>query len=176
MGFAISFRSDHPSAEVIRTLWGEVERFEDEPSMALLGYPPHVTLAIYEGDAVSEEQVRAALEHASRQLGALTLTFDAIGTFGDPPAVLWAAPRPSLSLADAHAAIHDAIDPRHCRAHYRPGSWVPHCTLGMQIRADQTKAVLSFAAAFRGPIDVIFEALDCVAFPRLAPIALCKLP
>lgn len=176
MGFAISFQSDHPSAEPIRALWREVEHFEDAPSMAPLGYPPHVTLAIYEGDSVEEGQVRNALDHASRHLKALILTFDTIRSFEGSTTVLWASPRYCRNLVDTHAAIHAAIDPKHCRPHYRPGMWIPHCTLGMRITGDRKRAALSYAAAFKGVIDVTFDALDCIAFPSLAPVALRKLP
>lgn len=176
MGFAISFQSDHPSAESIRELWREVEHFEDAPSMALLGFPPHVTLAIYESDSVQEWQVLDALDHASRHLKALILTFDAIRSFEGSTTVLWAAPRHCRDLVDAHAAIHAAIDPRHCRRHYRPGLWIPHCTLGMRIRDDRKTAALSYAAAFQGVIDVTFDALDCIAFPSLTPVTLRRLP
>jgi len=175
IGFAISLRSDHPSADRVRELWREVERLEDEPSMALLGYPPHVTLAIYEADSVREVEVRAALDQASRDLRAITLTFDAIRTFGGPPMVLWASPRPNTILQDVHGAVHAVIDPVHCRPHYRPGAWVPHCTLATSVRDDRREAALAFAEAFRNEIEVTFDALDRIYFPPVAPFDLRKL-
>ncbi|MCA3565173.1 MAG: 2'-5' RNA ligase family protein [Methylocystis sp.] len=143
--------------------------------MALLGYPPHVTLAIYDGDAVGEAEVRAALDEASRNLRSITLTFDAIRTFGGPPMVLWASPRPSTILSDIHDAIHAVIDPVHCRPNYRPGAWVGHCTLATSVRNDQREAALSFAEAFRKEMEVTFDAIDCIRFPPLAPFELRKL-
>lgn len=176
MGFAISLRSDHSSAEAVRALWRDVERFEDQPSMALLGYPPHVTLAIYDSDAVSEAETREALHRASQNLRALHLTFDAIRTFNGPPMVLWAAPRPSTVLQAVHTAVHAVIDPVHCRRHYRPETWVPHCTLGTQVKNNQREAALSFASAFQSEIEVIFDALDCISLPPIAAVDMRKLP
>ncbi|MBN9442291.1 2'-5' RNA ligase family protein [Bosea sp. (in: a-proteobacteria)] len=176
MGFAISFRSDHPSAEPVRALWRQVEGFEDAPSMALLGYPPHVTLAIYDDDAVGEELVKDALERAGRDLKALTLTFDAIRIFEGSPMVLWASPQPCTALSHAHEAIHATVGPAYCRPHYRPGAWVPHCTLGMRIGKDRADAARSFAVSFQGVIDVTFDVLDCVAVPSLAPVESRRLP
>lgn len=144
--------------------------------MALLCYPPHVTLAIYDDDAVQEAQVRDALDQASRNLRAVTLTFDAICSFDGPPMVLWASPRPSAVLRDIHEAIHATIDPASCRPYYRPGAWIPHCTLGMQIRADRREAALAFAREAGSVFDVVFDALDGIHFPPIAPFELRKLP
>lgn len=175
MGFAISLRSDHPSADNVRALWRVVERFEEEPSMARLGYPPHITLAIYDVDAVTDADARAALDHATRNLSALTLIFDAIRSFDGPPMVLWASPHPSKILSDIHMAVHAVIDPGHCRPYYRPGAWVPHCTLATMVKNDRREAALSFAKAFQHEVEVTFDALDCVYFPPIAPFELRKL-
>lgn len=143
--------------------------------MALLGYPPHITLAIYDDEAVREAEVRDALDRASENLRAVTLTFDGIASFDGPPMVLWASPRPSAVLLDIHEAIHAAIDPANCRPHYRPGAWKPHCTLGMQVRDDRREAALAFAREASSVFDVIFDALDCVYFPPISPFAWRKL-
>ncbi len=175
MGFAISLRSDHPSAGSVRALWSDVQRFEYRPSMALLGYPPHITLAIYDDDAVREAEIRRALDNASKNLRAVTLTFDAICSFDGPPMLLWASPRPSAVLRTIHGAIHAAINPTSCRPHYRPGAWKPHCTLGTQVRDDQREAALAFARRASSVFDVIFDSLDCIDFPPVAPFELRKL-
>lgn len=175
MGFAISLRSDHPSADRIRALWSKVEPFEDEPSMRLLGYPPHVTLAIYDDDGVREEEVREALGRAGRSLRALTLTFDAVCSFEGPPMDLWARPRPNAALQEIHRTIHAAIDPAACKPHYRPGTWIPHCTLGTQVREDRREAASAYAARPRDPFEVTFDALDAIRFPPIAPLELRRL-
>jgi len=143
--------------------------------MALLGYPPHVTLAIYDDGAVQEAEMRGVLDQASKNLRAVTLTFDAIGSFDGPPMVLWASPRPNAVLRGIHEAIHSAIDPALCRSHYRPGAWIPHCTLGTQIRDDRRAAALAFSREASSVFDVVFDALDCIYFPPVAPFELRKL-
>jgi 2'-5' RNA ligase len=176
MGFAICLRSDHPSGRLIRVLWREVEKFEARPSMALLGYPPHITLAIYDDGAVREANVLDALDQASQNLRALTLTFEGVRTFDGPPLALWASPRPSTSLQGLHDAIHAVVDPTYCRPHYRPGAWKPHCTLAMEVRDDQREAALAFAASVSTEFEVTFDGLDCIYFPPVAPLKLRKLP
>ncbi|MBK3410552.1 MAG UNVERIFIED_CONTAM: 2'-5' RNA ligase family protein [Methylobacterium ajmalii] len=175
MGFAISMRSDHPSAGIVRALWDVVQQFEDRPSMSLLGYPPHVTLAIYDGEVVEENEVRRALDEASRDIGALTLTFDAIRSFDGPPMVLWASPRPNVVLRKVHEAIHATIDPMSCRPHYRPGTWKPHCTLSTQVRSDRHEDALAYARNASSAFDVTFDAIECIYFPPIKSFDLRKL-
>ena len=49
-----------------------------------------------------------------------------------------------------HQAIHAVIDPSLCRPYYRPGAWVPHCTLGMAIPPERRAAAEAFAGSFAG--------------------------
>lgn len=176
MGFAISLRSDHPSAGAVYSLWDQIGLLENQPSMASLNYPPHITLAIYDGDVVSTTEAQAALQLAARELDTLTLTFNFICNFAGPPMVLWADPQPKIILQRIHSNIHSSINPIQCRPYYRPGSWTPHCTLGTNIKADQQETALSFAAGFEGGMAVCFDALDLISFPPLTPVEMIKLP
>ena len=176
MGFAVSLRSDHPSAQSIQSLWKAVERFEDKPSMTELGYPPHVTLAIYDDPAVTIDLMRDVMGRVSSNLTAVTLTFDTLRHFEGPPLVLWASPRPNPDVLSIHDAVHRLVDPLFCRPHYRPGAWTPHCTLGTRIGSEQRAAALAFSSGFRGSFEVVFDGLDCISFPPLAAVDLRKLP
>jgi hypothetical protein len=49
MAHAICLKAYNSSGDPIRTLWAEFGRFEPTSSMAALNYPPHITLAIYDG-------------------------------------------------------------------------------------------------------------------------------
>jgi len=135
--------------------------------MRTLGYPPHITFAIYDADEVSDDLSRAAIERAAAGEAELHLEFDRIRTFAGPPLVLRADPRPQDQLMRMHAAIHEIIDPTLCRPHYRPRSWVPHCTLGMAVRADRRDAAVAFAEDFHGGVEARFDVIDCVTFPPL---------
>jgi hypothetical protein len=70
-----------------------------------------------------------------------------------------------------HQNIHSAISPEFCRPHYRPGNWVPHCTLAMRTTPCRNADALAFATAFRGNIRVIFDVVDCVALEPLKVVA-----
>ncbi len=166
MGFALSLRSDNASALAVAALWDRVGAFEETPSMRALDYPPHLTLAIYDSDDVSEQAACAAVAEAVVGQVALRISFD-IRTFQGPPLVLWLAPETKEPLLRLHRAIHSKIDPTLCRSYYRPGHWIPHCTLGTRIRDERNHDALAFAESFRGGLQVQFDAIDCMAFPPL---------
>jgi hypothetical protein len=63
--------------------------------------------------------------------------------------------------------IHSKIDPMLCHPYYRPGHWIPHCTLGTRIREEWQNDALAFAESFGGGMEVLFDAIDCMAFPPL---------
>ncbi len=175
MAFAICLKAANDTAEPIRTLWQEAARFEMRPSMASLDYPPHLTLAVY--DAIDPARLRAVLAEAFAGAPALSLTFARLDYFDTEPLVLWAAPLPLPALHGAHEAVHARIDPALCRPHYWPGAWVPHCTLGMNVRPERRAAAIALAARPIAPFRVTFDVADCVSFPpvvvlgevRLAP-------
>jgi 2'-5' RNA ligase len=144
-------------------LWDQVAGLETAPSMAALDYPPHITLAVY--DNIDPERLRAVLADAFTGASALSLTFGRLDYFDIEPFVLWAVPSPLPALNSAHEAVHARIDPSLCHPHYRPGAWVPHCTLGTKIQPDRRAEAITLAAQPIEPLRVTFDVADCVSFP-----------
>jgi len=176
MALAINIRSDNSSAERIEALWDEVAAFEDQPSMRVLNYRPHFTFAIYDGPEITAETAWGAMLRAVAGEGPLSVRFRRICWFAGPPLVLWAEPEVDETLARWHSSISAAIDPTFSRLHYRPGNWRPHCTLGTQIADDKREDAIAFAQSFTGSITVLFDVVDCVAFPPVRVIAEQGLP
>jgi 2'-5' RNA ligase len=175
MALAINIRADNDSASGIERLWDQVAAFEAAPSMRGLGHPPHVTFAIYES-GIDETTAYDAMQRAAMHQTQLRIAFRRIRWFEGPPLVLWAEPAADQALARMHASISAAIDPAHCRPHYRPGAWTPHCTLGMRITDNRRNDAIAFARSFDRSIEMLFDVMDCVAFPPVRVVAERKLP
>ncbi|MBR0687698.1 2'-5' RNA ligase family protein [Bradyrhizobium manausense] len=171
MALAINIRADNGSADEIERLWDQVGAFEAKPSMRALGYRPHFTFAIYDGPAIDEETAWDAMLAAAAGETQLRIEFTRICWFEGSPLVLWAEPAVDEVLARIHRAVSAAIDPAHCRPHYRPGAWTPHCTLGTAIVDERRNDAIAFALAFDRSIEVMFDVVDCVAFPPVRIIA-----
>src|SRR5690606_11509431 len=91
---------------------------------------PHVSLAVAE--RLDPTAVEAALEGIP-VCPPSPVRFDFVGQFVGR--VLWLGPVPSVELLDHHAAVYARltkagidVDP-----YYRPGSWVPHCTVSLRV-------------------------------------------
>ncbi len=166
MTIAIGLKAANDTADSIRALWDQVSLFEDPPSMVTLNYPPHITLAIY--DDVAPDLLKATLRRSFTGASAVRLTFIRLRFFDSDPLVLWADPSPSPALAQAHAAVHACINPELCHPHYRPGAWIPHCTLGTHIKAEHRADAIALTARSIEPFDVLFDVVDCVCFPPVA--------
>lgn len=176
MALAINIRADNNSAGEIERLWDQVCAFEARPSMRALGYRPHFTFAIYDGPAIDEEAAWDAVLAAVAGETKLRIAFKRIRWFEGSPLVLWAEPAADEALARIHRAVSAAIDPAHCRAHYQPCAWTPHCTLGTAITDERRDDAIAFAMAFDRSIEVIFDVVDCVVFPPVRIVAERRLP
>jgi 2'-5' RNA ligase len=176
MAIAINVRADNDSASEIEKLWDQVAEFEDKASMRALGYRPHFTFAIYDPPAIDEESARQTMLRAARSEAQLRIEFRRIRWFVGPPLVLWAEPVDDAALRRWHASVSAAIDPAHCRLHYRPGHWTPHCTLGTRIVDGKSDDAIAFARSFDRSITVLFDVADCVVFPPVRVVAEQKLP
>ena len=176
MAVAINLRADNVSADEIERLWDQFAAFEDQPSMRALAYRPHLTFAIYDSPQIEEKIAWKAMLCATERATQLSLAFRRIRWFAGPSLILWAEPEANETLGRWHASISSAINPVHCRPHYRPGAWTPHCTLGTRITNERNQDAIAFAKSFDRRIEVTFDVVDCVIFPPVRIVAQQELP
>ena len=166
---AISLSCQNSTGQKIVNLWDAVAAFEDAPSMAALNCPPYITLAIY--DDIDRDLVERAVGQVFREHATIELCFRHIHVFESQPMVLWAKPEPSDLLRGSFKDLHEQIGAGRSRAHYRPGSWVPHCSLGVAISNERAYEAREFAKKPPEEFYVTFDQIDVVTFP---PVHLCR--
>ena len=148
--------------------WRLVDRaaeFEASGSIRALGYAAHLSLGLY--DAAEPGDLSAAIGAVADE-PPLTLRFARIGWFDVGPMVLWLAPDPDERLIDIHRGLHDRIGADRSAAYYRPGDWVPHCTLAAGIDPAKRTGALAFAQTPIGPLDLTFDHIDLVEYPPVS--------
>lgn len=87
---------------------------------------PHVSLAVAETITLTDPSLTARI--AGHRLN---IRMESLGAFAGPQGILFLGVTVTQALLDAHAAIHASItgDGGGPWGHFRPGIWVPHCTL-----------------------------------------------
>ncbi|MGW0503911.1 2'-5' RNA ligase family protein [Micromonospora sp. NPDC003241] len=129
---ALELYLDTVATRRIRVLWDalEAEGVQSLRSLLEQRHRPHVSLAV--APRLDPEQVAAALA-GTTVAAPLRLTFQHAGQFVGR--VLWLGPAPTTELLTHHRLVHDRLSAAGVElvAHYRPGHWVPHCTLSMRV-------------------------------------------
>lgn len=162
MPYGISLKCCNATGVEILKLWDEASVFEPVGSMQELGYPPHLTLAVFEQ---LPGNVSAIMEEVFSAQEKLSITFDAIKYFDNETMVLWAKPRLNHALVNLHVRLHNYFDPLNCHEHYRVGRWVPHCSLATKVPLSAKPAAIGWAESRRLAVAIEFDRADFVQFP-----------
>jgi hypothetical protein len=163
MTYAINIRSDNESSRPLEALWERCGALEGSPSMEALHYPPHISLAIY--DDIDPTELCGVLDSACIGLNAAAIRFAKLGYFEAPQAIiLWASPEMPEQLLSAHAHVHSKIGAERSRPHYRPGKWMPHCSLALAVPLGNRRRALALVDEEIEPFEVVFDTADCASF------------
>ena len=116
----------------VRELWSALEA-DGVPSLAshLPGIRPHLTLVVSE-DA---DRLRGCAARLRELVSEQPVTLTGPGLFPGPRPVLYLAAAATAELLALHAAVCELAEAAGVGIwpHYRPGTWLPHCTLSMAV-------------------------------------------
>lgn len=166
MAFALSLLLDDGLTGAVAAQWRRLADAGLSRSMLDLGYPPHVTLAVY--DELKAQRAAITLDEVFANGARFEVTLTGVATFGAGSGVVYAALAPSPNLARLHATALAAIG-EGCRAHYQAGQWTPHCTLATGLSDVDTERARKLLADGL-PLAGSFAAADLVAFAPIVDI------
>jgi 2'-5' RNA ligase len=159
MGFAIELCFDAEAERAVVGVWESVRAVSGSSRIFDLAGRPHISLAIY------LEGARGPLEKTVAALRATPLPFvlASAATFPGAEGVVFLAPVVDDALLRLHREWH-SLAPGGMEV-YRPGAWVPHCTVGFNLAgAALAPAVAAARAAL--PIRGRYESIALIAFDR----------
>ncbi|MEU7753848.1 2'-5' RNA ligase family protein [Micromonospora sp. NPDC049101] len=129
---AVELYLDPDATRRIRVLWDalEAEGVQSMRSLLEQRHRPHVSLAV--APRLDPAQVAEAL-HGTVVAAPLRLDFQHAGQFVGR--VLWLGPVPTPEMLAHQRMVSDRLTAAGVALseHYRPGRWVPHCTLSMRV-------------------------------------------
>ncbi len=132
-----------PDTELrLKLLW---QRLADEgisSAMVSSDLRPHLSLAGVEG--VDCAELRHELAAFAQQTPPLHISLAAVGIFPGEEGVVYIAPVVTSGLLALHQRFHARLEELGYRTipHYRPGVWVPHCTVAIQLPPDKIPAAV----------------------------------
>lgn len=167
--FAVVLHLDEFSERRVRQAWQALDD-HGVPSAAAThdpGYRPHITLAIV--DTPDPDALTRRLRRPLSRVVGLPVTLTALGFFLTERAPAYLAVAPTRRLLEVHDDVHRAIGTTASWAYYRPGNWLPHCTLAMDVTCPTSVA----DALGRGvlPITATVGSAFLTALPSARPTA-----
>jgi 2'-5' RNA ligase len=129
-----------------------------------LGDRHHISLAVY--DELPSTPAVAALRRLAAAVPSLTVTLANIGVFPGERSVLFVSPVVTRDLLALHQRTH-RLFARFAGAgweYYRPGAWVPHVTIAMNLLQSAAGAAVGRLARQWQPGAVRCEAIRLVRF------------
>ena len=172
MPYAFELALDPETAAVVQRVWRELADAGIE-YMAASGARPHVTLGIWE--ALDHEGAEAELKRFATETPPVSLTLASVGLF--PGVAVFLAPTVTAELLELHAGFHRRFGDlgRASWDHYRPGIWVPHCTLAMELPPDRFSEALAIAARMPLPLEARLIEVGIVEFRPVKELVSCPL-
>ena len=140
MALAVCLLLDTHGEAAVRRLW---RRLEEEGVPTLLTHThglhvPHLSYAVLRSWDV--DKVADALSRLPAS-GPVSLRLDALGIFRRSRTSL--VPSPTPDLARRHERVVEAVEATgaELHRHYRPGVWMPHCTLAPRTTLDRLPTI-----------------------------------
>ena len=165
MNFAVEMFFDPVADERVREVWERIAKAGLPSRLLDLGTTPHVSLGVcaeLEPAAFAGELREFAMSES--RVGARLVS---VSTFANREGVVFFGLVPTRELLDLHSRF-DAMFDRAGRTlweYYRPGRWVPHCTLTIALDPAQVAAALGVCAEVALPIQASLVEIALVENP-----------
>jgi len=172
MPYAYELALDPEAAAVVQRAWRELAD-AGIGYMAASGVRPHVTLGIWA--TLDRDRAEAELTRLAAETPPVRVTFTSVGLF--PGVAVFLAPTVTAELLELHAGFHRRFA-RFGEApsdDYRPGRWVPHCTIAMDLAPDRFGDALAIAGRAPLPLEAQLVAGGIVEFRPVKQLVFCPL-
>jgi 2'-5' RNA ligase len=138
--FAVVLYFDDFTEKRVRQAWDALDQYGVPSAGATYeeGYRPHITLAML--NTPYPEQAASRLRMPLANVSGLPVSMTALGFFLTNKAPAYLAVAPTTALLQLHESVHSALGAMETWPYYRPGNWMPHCTLAMDVSCQTTVA------------------------------------
>lgn len=169
MALAVELYFDARTEETVNSLRDEVHATGIEASRTLAGGRPHISLALVE--TADTNLLAEVIAQFAANTRSCPVRLVSLAAFSGSKGVLFLAPVPTTRLLDIHAGLYEQLEARGLASDplYRPGSWVPHCTLEMGLSGSQLAAAFDSCWRSFSPVEGSLVAAGVVSYPPPRP-------
>jgi 2'-5' RNA ligase len=159
MGFAVEMYFDERSTQIIQRIWQDIDSINLK-----LNASPHISLSLHEN--VDIELIKQILESFTSQHQKISINIPSISTFLAEEGILFLAPVVTEPLLNLHKEFHHLlkISGIESQYNYKPGNWVPHCTLDMELGKVDLQQKYMTCRDLEKMSDVTLESIGLVYF------------
>lgn len=153
--FGIAWLLDAFAERAVRSIWAALDYEGITDSLpAIVCAIPHITLSICQ-DVDDQQAVRAGLQEFAQESEPFQISFAALGAFPTPAGTsVFVQPTATEDLLRDHRRFHDRLAPHllNVSPYYRPGNWLPHCSLGVGLLERAAKRALGSCLSLKLPL------------------------
>jgi 2'-5' RNA ligase len=159
MPYAVELYLDATTEQLVRGLWRTLAEAGVSQAMLAEGFYPHITLGI--ANQLDSAALWPELSAMARRTCPQPVTLSHFGVFPNPEAVLFLGATVTRSLLDMHEAFSQLFEAyaQEPWGYYRPGHWVPHCTLALYLDPAGISQALNICLPVGLPIEARVEGL-----------------
>lgn len=150
--YAVGLLPDSGLEDMIRRIWRELREAGISSNLLDDRGRPHLSLAVCSGLPKDFDEEFALFARGVRGFG---LSLQAAGTFSAESGVVFLAPAVTVELTGLHERFFRSFGPRldGCSDLYRPGRWVPHCTVAMGLKPREICRAIGVCAESGLPLE-----------------------
>jgi hypothetical protein len=165
MPYAIQLFFEDRVEQAIQAIWQEQAESGVAPYLGTSGNRPHVSLALCED--LDRATCQAKLEAWAVGVKSLPISFQQLGIFPAPGAVVFTGPVVTQELLVLQREVNGLLES--CCIwpefdYYRPGHWIPHCTLAMEFEDSLLPRALEIAGHLKLPLNGLAKGVSVIEF------------
>ena len=171
MGYAVELYFDHHTEARIQQIRRALAKQGIAVMLDHLGDRPHVSLAVL--PSTDREVLLPLVQAFATDLLPFEIQLSAIGTFPTDENVLFLVPVPTLPLLTAHRELHQRFTEAKLvtSSYYVPNTWVPHCSIEMNIPVPQLASAVEQCKLVFQPLKGQFQEIGVVEFRPVKSLA-----
>jgi 2'-5' RNA ligase len=164
MPYSVELYLNETSEKAIRAIWEAIDRAGISNYLPEAGARPHISLTCYD-EGIDIRHFTEALGDFAASWKQIHITFSYIGVF--PKGIVFLGHTVTGRLIETHKAFHHRLSSWLDESFelYLPGTWIPHCSVAMNLPPEDVAAAVDIVRTFPLPMDAVLERVALVSYP-----------